>query len=456
MRSADKFWFIEGAVAAVVIGTVSAFADVPSGMSTLVTVVILTMLSPYVCMYLMHATAYLRPAFGVILHLATAVIGFHKGLFWGIGSLLLPYFSEVYWSYNISKAHGTVLNPYVLCVAAYAFLVVYQFTSLYTVSLMVRDAERSTRVAESQGPTKPRIVSVAIRLLYVALYTGIVRLVTDGQFLRRLLDVPLLFVLPLGLFLIMAALYRQISKRRNWARVVLLALVAIPVPFAVLDLIQRPPGITLSAALELAQASLNIAALVLLFLPTANSWFSTKHPHQPASAPDNDSEAWHNLGVAYAGQGKYDDAVTAYRKAIKLQPVFPRAWYSLGLVFALQDKHDDAVAAYREAIKQEQDEPFAWFSLGMAYEDLLSPLYLRSPPVRSLPAVLQASGSRDAASLALVLRASEIRGHASPAPVLRVLGLMALVCCLLRSLIIADSRATDNAGSRCPSGVRMP
>jgi len=37
-----------------------------------------------------------------------------------------------------------------------------------------------------------------------------------------------------------------------------------------------------------------------------------------------------------------------------------------------------------------------------------------------------------------------------------VLGLMALVCCLLRSLIIADSRATDNAGSRCPSGVRMP
>ncbi len=149
---AYKFWFIEIMVTASIIGILSAVTGVSSGVSMLVSTVIAVMLLPHVCMYLAQAIILLLPVFGIILHLVTTVIGFREGLLWGIGSLLFPGFSELYWSYDISKAHGTALNPYVLCVAAYAFLVVYKYTSLWTVSLMAFDARRSY---EQNPPPRP-------------------------------------------------------------------------------------------------------------------------------------------------------------------------------------------------------------------------------------------------------------------------------------------------------------
>jgi cytochrome c-type biogenesis protein CcmH/NrfG len=77
--------------------------------------------------------------------------------------------------------------------------------------------------------------------------------------------------------------------------------------------------------------------------------------------------AWDTLGDAYYDQGKLDDAVTAYREAIKLKPDFAEAWLLLGSCYQDQGKNDDAVSAYREAIKLKPDYSDAWFSLGLIY-----------------------------------------------------------------------------------------
>lgn len=114
------------------------------------------------------------------------------------------------------------------------------------------------------------------------------------------------------------------------------------------------------------------------------------------------AEAHANLGVALAQQGKWEDAVPAYRKAIslpiyptpevayanlgwaylnlsrpreaeesyrtaiQLQPKFAQAHYFLGVVLDRQGRKDEAKAAFRTARDLDPDSPF-----GRKAEDLL-------------------------------------------------------------------------------------
>src|SRR5262245_43521415 len=114
------------------------------------------------------------------------------------------------------------------------------------------------------------------------------------------------------------------------------------------------------------------------------------------------AEAYTNLGVTLAQQGKWEDAVAAYRKAIslpiyptpevayanlgwaylnlekpreaeesyrtaiQLQPKFAQAYYFLGVVLDRQGRREEAKAAFRSARDLDPDSPF-----GRKAEDLL-------------------------------------------------------------------------------------
>jgi tetratricopeptide (TPR) repeat protein len=64
--------------------------------------------------------------------------------------------------------------------------------------------------------------------------------------------------------------------------------------------------------------------------------------------PD-DARAHLHLGNALKAQGKMDDAVVAYREAMRLQPNM--AYRPLGTTLRAQGKLDEAIAVYREAIR---------------------------------------------------------------------------------------------------------
>ena len=49
----------------------------------------------------------------------------------------------------------------------------------------------------------------------------------------------------------------------------------------------------------------------------------------PSSVPDF-AKAYSNLGDALMGQGKFDEAVAAYRQAISIKPDFAKAYSNLG------------------------------------------------------------------------------------------------------------------------------
>ena len=46
-----------------------------------------------------------------------------------------------------------------------------------------------------------------------------------------------------------------------------------------------------------------------------------------------DTEAWYSLGVAYGKLGRYNDAIEAFRQALRINPEDAAAWYNLGVTY---------------------------------------------------------------------------------------------------------------------------
>lgn len=90
------------------------------------------------------------------------------------------------------------------------------------------------------------------------------------------------------------------------------------------------------------------------------------------SKPDH-SEAHNNLGAALQARGRMEEAIAAYREAVHRQPDYATAWSNLGSALQGQGKLDDAVAAYREALRLKPGYGMAHYNLGNALRVLGRP-----------------------------------------------------------------------------------
>lgn len=73
-------------------------------------------------------------------------------------------------------------------------------------------------------------------------------------------------------------------------------------------------------------------------------------------------------GQACADAGDWDDALSFYRQAVGLVPVFEPAWFNMGLVHKWRREWADALACCEQAASlcdQDEGEP-AWWNLGIA------------------------------------------------------------------------------------------
>ena len=72
--------------------------------------------------------------------------------------------------------------------------------------------------------------------------------------------------------------------------------------------------------------------------------------------------AW--LGMLYAIEKRYDDAIAAAQKGIEMNPRSGVAWQVLGFTYSAMGRHDDAIAATQRAA--EYAPPWT-FTVGIAY-----------------------------------------------------------------------------------------
>ena len=82
------------------------------------------------------------------------------------------------------------------------------------------------------------------------------------------------------------------------------------------------------------------------------------------------AEAHNNLGNALKDQGKLDEAVACYRRALELKPDYAEAHNNLGNALKDQGKLDEAVACYRRALELKPDFAEAHDNLGSALEEM--------------------------------------------------------------------------------------
>lgn len=80
----------------------------------------------------------------------------------------------------------------------------------------------------------------------------------------------------------------------------------------------------------------------------------------------NHLEANMNLGLVYYRLGKYSKAVDAYKNALRINPSLPSVYNKLGAAYVILGEYELALDAFRQSIKIDPRSPDTHFNLGVA------------------------------------------------------------------------------------------
>jgi tetratricopeptide (TPR) repeat protein len=77
-----------------------------------------------------------------------------------------------------------------------------------------------------------------------------------------------------------------------------------------------------------------------------------------------------NRGLALYKQGRYEEAIDSFSKALDLHPYYAEAWYNRGLSLNALNRNKEAIECYDKAIETEPHYIDAWHSKGLAFAAL--------------------------------------------------------------------------------------
>jgi tetratricopeptide (TPR) repeat protein len=80
----------------------------------------------------------------------------------------------------------------------------------------------------------------------------------------------------------------------------------------------------------------------------------------------NDATAQFNLGIACGMKGATEDGITAYRRAIDLEPEFMPAYLNLGLLLFSIDRISEAAAVFRTGLDIDPISAPMYYGLALA------------------------------------------------------------------------------------------
>jgi tetratricopeptide (TPR) repeat protein len=101
--------------------------------------------------------------------------------------------------------------------------------------------------------------------------------------------------------------------------------------------------------------------------PSAAEFYSNLgKAYQAKGRPHDAMIAYNNLGNLLGAQRRFDEAVEAYRTAIRLDPNYAGAHYNMGIALWEKGEFDKAIDAYRQALRIKPDFDSAYNNLGNA------------------------------------------------------------------------------------------
>jgi len=79
-------------------------------------------------------------------------------------------------------------------------------------------------------------------------------------------------------------------------------------------------------------------------------------------------EEFYNRGMELYADGKPDEAIRAYEKALAEDPNYGEALHALGMVYASQDRLDEAIEVGKRLVEATPDDELAYTSLSIFYQ----------------------------------------------------------------------------------------
>ncbi|HYP01681.1 MAG TPA: tetratricopeptide repeat protein [Pyrinomonadaceae bacterium] len=86
--------------------------------------------------------------------------------------------------------------------------------------------------------------------------------------------------------------------------------------------------------------------------------------------PESILSAYYNLANVYAVTNQHEQAITTFQEVIRRLPKVATTHYNVGLSQAALGKHRDAINSFNEAIKLKEDYSEAYYNLGVAHSKL--------------------------------------------------------------------------------------
>jgi tetratricopeptide (TPR) repeat protein len=92
-----------------------------------------------------------------------------------------------------------------------------------------------------------------------------------------------------------------------------------------------------------------------------------------AAHPERSAADWFNLAFMLEEAERLDEAESAFRRAVELDPKLDRAWYGLGLTLIRRQRYDEAVVALKRNTELQPMSPYGWYQLARAQLDRHEP-----------------------------------------------------------------------------------
>lgn len=89
-----------------------------------------------------------------------------------------------------------------------------------------------------------------------------------------------------------------------------------------------------------------------------------KHAQQWVKSEPENATAWAILGATYINLTQYDQAIPAYREALRILPEYSFAWSGLGRAQFGLKQYDQAIQSWQEALRIQPEDADAWYNLG--------------------------------------------------------------------------------------------
>ncbi|MCP4043329.1 MAG: tetratricopeptide repeat protein, partial [Gammaproteobacteria bacterium] len=100
--------------------------------------------------------------------------------------------------------------------------------------------------------------------------------------------------------------------------------------------------------------------------------FINKALQQALNSSQLPAVVWVNRGVAHASQGRTDEAMGCYERAIEMEPEFPGGWYNKAQLLCRQERYKEGIQCIERVLEIDPNDAEAWLTKGKALEHLRS------------------------------------------------------------------------------------